>query len=92
MEGFPSPEWSRREHERLTALWRDHAVASPGGWTAPEGTIPPWDWTPPTGARLHLHRMPLWVRIWFYVPFLDRYANRWMWYRGGWDVLPPGVD
>jgi hypothetical protein len=28
--------------------------------------------------------MPRWVRIWFLLPFVDRYAHSWMWHRGGW--------
>jgi hypothetical protein len=33
--------------------------------------------------------MPRWVRVWFHLPFIDRYAYAWMWHHGGWDVLPP---
>jgi hypothetical protein len=36
--------------------------------------------------------MPRWVRVWYRVPFIDRYAYVWMWHHGGWDVLPPGVS
>ena len=64
-------------------------VLSPGGWRVPSGCKPGWDWTPPAGASPRLDRVPRRVRILFRTPFLDRYAHRWMWFRGGWDVDPP---
>lgn len=64
-------------------------VLSPGGWQVPPGRKPGWDWVPPAGARPRLDRVPRWVRILFWTPFLDRYAHRWMWFHGGWDVDPP---
>jgi hypothetical protein len=68
-------------------------VLSPGGWQVPSGRRPGWDWVPPAGARARLDRVPRWVRILFWTPFLDRYAHRWMWFHGGWDVDPPdGLD
>jgi hypothetical protein len=31
------------------------------------------------------------VRVWYQVPFVDRYAHVWMWAHGGWDTdAPPG--
>jgi hypothetical protein len=51
---------------------------------------PGWDWLPDHGALPNLRDMPLWVRIWYRTPFIDRYAYEWMWWRGGWSVLVPG--
>ncbi len=65
------------------------AVPSPGGWPAPPGTLPAWDWLPPGGAAPRPTRCPAWVRLWYRTPFADRYAHAWMWRHGGWDVLPP---
>ncbi len=33
--------------------------------------------------------MPRWVRVWYYTPFVDRFAHGWMWGHGGWEVIPP---
>lgn len=63
-------------------------VPTPGGWIAPKGVLPAWNWTPPTGIAPRPDRMPLWVRAWFRTPLVDRYAHAWMWHRGGWDVEP----
>jgi hypothetical protein len=63
-------------------------VASPDGWVAPAGTLPVWDWLPPGGGRPRLDRVPLAVRVWYELPFIDRYAHAWMWRHGGWDVAP----
>jgi hypothetical protein len=35
--------------------------------------------------------MPLWVRIWFQTPLLDRRARVYMWHHGYWAV-PPSID
>jgi hypothetical protein len=37
-----------------------------------------------------LRSMPRWVRVWYRLPFVDRYAYEWMWWHGGWAVLTPG--
>jgi hypothetical protein len=63
-------------------------VASPGGWVVPTGSLPMWDWLPPGGGRPRLDRVPLPVRLWYELPYLDRYAHAWMWRHGGWDVAP----
>lgn len=63
-------------------------VPTPGGWVAPRGVLPAWNWTPPSGLTRRWERMPRWVRAWARTPFVDRYAYAWMWYRGGWDVDP----
>jgi hypothetical protein len=73
-------------------VWPDHegyGVPSPGGWDAPAGTMPGWNWTPPGGLRPRLERIPSWARVWYRVPFVDRFAHVWMWDHGGWDVDPP---
>jgi hypothetical protein len=78
----------RAEALRDAALPR---VASPGGWSAPAGVRPAWNWTPPgSGVALRLDRVPLWARLWYHTPLLDRYAHAWLWYHGGWDVIPSG--
>ena len=66
-------------------LW----VHSPGGWVAPKGTRPGWDWVPDGGAGPRPDRMRLWLRVAYHVPILDRWAHEWMWWRGGFDVVPP---
>ncbi len=38
---------------------------------------------------IRLDRTPLWVRVWYRVPFLDRFAHAWLWRHGGFDVVPP---
>lgn len=62
---------------------------SPGGWTPPPGVLPAWGWVPPKGARPRPDVMPWWVRVWYELPLLDRYAHAWMWAHGGWEVRPP---
>ena len=65
-------------------------VASPGGWVAPPGTRPGWNWLPPDGAVPLLRSMPWWVRVWYRAPLIDRYAYEWMWWHGGWGILVTG--
>ncbi len=50
-------------------------VRSPGGWSAPPGTRPGWDWVPPSGARPRPDLMGRWIRLWYRMPFVDRYAH-----------------
>lgn len=62
---------------------------SPGAWQPPASSIPGWNWTPPGRALCaRWDRMPLWVRIWSRVPWVDRYARAYMWRHGGWDIVP----
>ena len=64
-------------------------VPSPGGWDAPAGARPGWNWAPPFhGMQPAPERMPWWVRIWYRLPLVDRYAHEWMWFHGGFLVLP----
>ena len=65
-------------------------VPSPGEWVVPDGQRPGWEWLPEHGASPNLRAMPRWVRVWYRIPFIDRYAYEWMWWRGGWAVLVPG--
>jgi hypothetical protein len=67
-------------------------VLSPGGWSPPPGVLPAWNWLPPEGGRPRLDLVPLWVRVWYGLPFIDRYAHAWMWQRGAWEVRPPDVE
>lgn len=70
--------------------WETDQVPSPGGWDPPHGVRPGWDWTPPwMGASPTPERMPLWVRLLYRLPFVDRYAHMWMWSHGGFMVFPP---
>ena len=36
--------------------------------------------------------MPRWVRWWYHVPFVDRYAHVWMWDHGGWQIVRRSFD
>ena len=62
--------------------------ASPGDWVVPDGERAGWSWLPPQGAIPNLRAVRPWVRVWYRLPFLDRYAYSYMWPRGGWAVLP----
>jgi hypothetical protein len=64
---------------------------SPGGWSAPKGSLSAWNWLPPSGAAPRVDLMPTWVRAWYRTPLIDRYAYAWMWRRGGWEVKPPAA-
>jgi hypothetical protein len=79
-------ETVRAEVRRRAALPR---VASPGGWSVPAGVRPAWNWSPPPGLEPRLDRVPLWARLWYATPLVDRYAHAWLWHHGGWDVIPP---
>lgn len=74
-----------------TGGMRNHAIErSPGQWTAPDSSLPAWNWLPPGhGVSPRLDRVPDWVRVWYRIPFVDRYAYAWMWRHGGWDVFGP---
>jgi hypothetical protein len=50
--------------------------------------LPAWNWLPPEGASPRLDLVPLWVRAWYRLPLIDRYAHAWMWQRGAWEVRP----
>ena len=76
----------RAEIQRQAAMPR---VPSPGGWSAPRGVLPAWNWTPPPGVEPRLDRAPRWARLWYGTPLVDRYAHAWLWRHGGWDVVPP---
>ena len=75
----------RAEARRQDAL----RVPSPGGWTAPPGVLPAWNWVPEPGIVPRPDRMPLRVRLWYGTPLADRYAHAWAWRHGGYDVVPP---
>jgi hypothetical protein len=47
---------------------------------------------PPEGASPRLDLVPLWVRAWYQLPFIDRYAHAWMWWHGAWEVRPPEME
>lgn len=68
---------------------------SPAGWIAPPGVKPAWNWLPPDhGAFVRRDLLPTWVRIWYRLPFIDRYAYVWMWHHGCWELTAddPGFD
>jgi hypothetical protein len=64
-------------------------VPSPGGWQTPPGSRPGWDWVPPDGAVFDISIAPLWARVGFYVPVLDRRVRQWLWKHGYYTVVPP---
>ena len=64
---------------------------SPGGWIPPPDVLPAWSWVPPDGAMPRLDIVPWWVRLWYELPLIDRYAHAWMWAHGGWEVRPPST-
>jgi len=76
----------RAEARRRAAMPR---VPSPGGWSVPAGQLPAWHWLPPPGLETRLDRAPRWARVWYGTPLVDRYAHAWLWYHGGFDVVPP---
>lgn len=84
----PQAQAALAEARRLAALPR---VASPGGWVVPLGRRAAWNWVPPPGIEPRLDRVPLWARLWFATPLLDRYAHQWLWHHGGWDVIPASI-
>ena len=82
------PSLRRKMSSRDPRGW----IPSPGPWVPPSGVKPGDNWTPGRyGARPRTEVMPLWVRIWFRTPFLDRRARVYMWHHGFWAV-PPTVD
>ena len=67
-------------------------VLSPGGWTPPPGVLPAWNWLPSEGAAPRLDLVPWWARVWYHLPFIDRYAHAWMWRHGAWEARPPEME
>lgn len=60
---------------------------SPAGWVAPPGTKPGWNWLPPDhGVYMRRDLMPMWVRAWYRLPLIDRYAYVWMWHHRCWEL------
>jgi hypothetical protein len=82
---------ARAQAQWIERRWETEAAPSPGGWRPPAGARPAWQWAPPDGLRIRLDRVPLWVRLWYRTPIVDRHAHSWMWEHGGWDVLPPAA-
>ena len=37
--------------------------------------LPAWNWLPPEGVSPRLDLVPLWVRAWYQLPFIDRYER-----------------
>jgi hypothetical protein len=50
------------------------------------------DWLPAEGTSLRLDLVPWWVRAWYQLPFIDRYAHTWMWRHGAWEVRLPEME
>ncbi len=76
---------------RIGEVTEPGRVPSPGGWKVPRGVRPAWNWTPASGLTPRPDRAPLWVRLWYHAPLIDRYAYAWMWWHGAWDVVPHGA-
>lgn len=91
----PGPCYPRRRRQRIRPGLPVAPLAplahgpSPGGWTAPAGVLPGWNWLPPPGLTQRLDRAPRWVLLWRATPLIDRYACAWMWRHGAYDVRPP---
>jgi hypothetical protein len=65
---------------------------SPGRWVAPPGTKPAWNWVPHRyGISPRWDAVPFWVQLWYWTPFVDRWAYVWMWHHGGWEITPHPV-
>jgi hypothetical protein len=64
-----------RRPARPASLWDTDATPSPGEWQLPPGCLPTWNWAPPGGLRSRFDRVPLWVRLWYRTPIIDRYAR-----------------
>ena len=33
-----------------------------------------------------VRRMPMWARLWYMTPLVDRFAYEWMWWHGYWGI------
>jgi hypothetical protein len=82
----PEPWWGR------PIASEPGVVLSPGGWTPPPEVLPAWNWLPSEGAAPRLDLVPWWARVWYHLPFIDRYAHAWMWRHGAWEVRPPNTE
>jgi hypothetical protein len=47
---------------------------------------------PAEGASPRLDLVSWWVRVWYQLLFIDRYAHAWMWRHGAWEVRPPEME
>lgn len=87
-----APRWGLVPAPGRDLPWRAPPAAE-GRATAQDGLDggdpPAGSRGPPDGLRARLDRVPGWLRLWYRTPWVDRYAHRWMWDPGGWDVLPP---
>jgi hypothetical protein len=52
--------------------------------TQPQGVCPP-GLAPIRSGAPRLDLVPWWAWIWYYLPFIDRYAHAWMWRAWGLD-------
>jgi hypothetical protein len=77
-----APSWYRTRELSLS-----ERVFSPGPWTLPKGKAPGLTWTPPGGLVPRLDLVPASVLRCFYAPSIDRWAAKWMWRHGCFEVL-----
>ena len=67
-------------------------VLSPGGWTVPAGERAGWGWVPEDAAIPRPDLAPIWIRVAYELPWLDRFASQWMWDHGAFEIeAPPAV-
>jgi hypothetical protein len=66
-------------------------ISSPGGWKAPNGTKPGWNWAPPSGAIPNFRKAPMPIRLVEKIPFIDRLVYPWLWQNGFFLVHKPGT-
>ena len=86
---YQQPWWRRIRRSHDPRPSRADRVLSPGGWLTPPGVMPGWNWLPTDGASPRLDLLPLWVRAWYRIPLIDRYAHVYMWHHGAWETASP---
>jgi len=86
---YQQPWWKRIRRSHDPRPSRADRVFSPGGWLTPPGVMPGWNWLPTGGASPRLDVLPLWVRAWYRIPLIDRYAHVYMWHHGAWETASP---
>ena len=84
--GSKSFEFAPPRPEGASGIRAVRLERSPGSWQVPKGERPGWSWVPPQGAHVNVRGMPIWARLWYMTPFIDRFAYEWMWWHGYWGI------